>query len=134
VDGSKDELVTRRGRIDADLPGPTPAEGVAAIHAFRWLSEAERLGTIREQEPVAVLIDNAPVASKAESGNTRGKFAEVWEELARVTEPFRTNEGRLRIRRARTWQNRADALAVRHDHAESWDVPTAPCTPRDDRM
>ncbi len=115
-------VVERRGRIlPDDLPGPTPVEGIAVLHAFRWMARAGEEGIISTEDPLIVAIDNRPVAAKVGTGNPRGIHRDVWEELAQVTEPFRRGWD-LRVMQIRGGDNEADHLARPHEDPEMWTV------------
>lgn len=120
-DGIEEALAEARRLIAGEWPGPTPPEGVAAMHAFRWLNEADRKGLLRPYEPVVVAIDNAVVDSKVGNGNVRGAHHQVWAELARVTVALR-HDPRFRVVQADMCSSRAHGLAVPHDNPEVWRV------------
>ncbi len=115
-------LEVLRGCIEPDYPGPTPAEGVAAVYALRWLEAARARGDVKADEPVTLMQDNQAVASKLETGSRRGAFSGVWSALAALTHPLR-QKGFLRVVWIRGSANEADAHARPHSEAEIWTVP-----------
>lgn len=121
-----ERVVQLRGRI-AGVEHITPAEGVAALHALRWIERAVREGTVEAEEPVKLFVDNRPVATKLRKGNPRGRYREVWEAMLAANDGAR-KAAKLRLRSGRSWDNRADRLAVPHDDPERWTVD-----PRGDR-
>ncbi len=115
-------LEVLRGRIEPDYPGPTPAEGVAVVYALRWLEAARARGVVAADEPVTLMQDNQPVASKLGTGSRWGAFSGVWSALAALTHPLR-QKGFLRVFWIRGGANEADAFARPHSEAEIWTVP-----------
>ncbi len=89
--GAWEDLAVGRGRLPDGLPGPTPAEGIAAIAALRWIEAAMDAGVVDATCPVVLCIDSAPVAAKVRSGNSQGESAEIWTALAAAGARLRTN-------------------------------------------
>ena len=117
-----EQLAVLRGRIEPYYPGVTPAEGVAVVHALRWLDAARAGGVVAADEPVTLMQDNRPVAGKLESGSRWGAFSDVWSALAALTHPLR-HKRLLRVVWIRGSANEADAHAQPHSEAEIWTVP-----------
>ncbi len=119
--GEPVELACLRGRILPYYGGPTPAEGIAAIEALKWIATMCAEGAICEGEEICLFEDNSAVAAKLRKGDARGGHAAIWRLMVGLVAPLRAS-GRFWVCGIRSGANRADTFATPHTDARIWQL------------
>jgi len=92
--GEEREICRKNGHTPPQFArGPTPGEGFAVVKALEWLGEAERKGMVPIL-PIFMANDNFAVLRKLETRSTGGRYEELWERMAKLSDPY-LKEGRF---------------------------------------